>query len=269
MTALERARLKNIIILILAMLNCFLLGSMAVRRLQADSAQIRLAQELSRLFAADGIALDAASVPSSSSPMTRTPVRSTDEDRLLAVFFLGEELHTQDEGGGIYTCRSSRGEALFRSNGSFEVRLLADQQDADVLIQQFCQDFQYQDLQWDLTQDGGTVSALQYVDGCPVADASVVFRVENGHMLSVSGIHLPQASTASDETPLNAVTALTIFLQERRSSGAVISSVEEVYPCYRLQTTSASPMTLSPAWCITTNTGKCYVNAVTGAVTLP
>ncbi len=266
---MERARLKNIIILILALLNAFLLGSMAVQRLQADSAQARLAQELSRLFASDGILLNAADVPTVPSPVTKTPVRSTDEDRLLAVFFLGDALNTQDEGGGIYTCRSSRGEAIFRSNGSFEVRLLADQQDAATLIQRFCQEFNYQALEWSLSQNNGTVSALQYVDNCPVIDASAVFRVEDGRLLSVSGIHLPQASTVSDETPLNAVTALTIFLQERRRSGVVISSVSEVYPCYRLQTTTASPMTLSPAWCIITNTGKCYVNSSTGAVTLP
>ena len=266
---MERARLKNIIILILALLNAFLLGSMAVQRLQADSAQARLAQELSQLFAADGILLDAADVPVVPSPVTKTPIRSTDEDRLLATFFLGDELNTQDEGGGIYTCRSSRGEALFRSNGSFEVRLLPNEQNAAEQIQQFCQEFNYQDLQWNLILNGGTVTALQYVDNCPVTDASAAFRVENGRLVSVSGIHLPQASTVSDETPLNAVTALTMFLQERRSSGAVISSVSEVYPCYRLQTTTASPMTLSPAWCIVTNTGKCYVNSSTGAVTLP
>ena len=269
MTILERVRLKNIIILILALLNCFLIGTMALQRLQADNAQARMALELSRLFASDGILLEATAVPSVSSPTTRTPVRNTEEDKLLAAFFLGENLTVQDEGGGIYTCRSSSGEALFRSNGSFEVRFLNDQQDAPALIQQFCEAFQYQDLQWELVQNTGTATVLQYVDDCPVTDASAVFRIENGYLRSVSGIHLPQDSTVSDEQPLTAATALTLFLQERRISGAVISSVSRVYPCYRLQTTSASPMTLSPAWCIETNTGKCYVNSSTGAVTLP
>ena len=37
-SVLERVRLKNIIILILAMLNCYLLGSLAVQRLQAENA---------------------------------------------------------------------------------------------------------------------------------------------------------------------------------------------------------------------------------------
>ena len=112
MTVLERVRLKNIIILILALLNCFLIGTMALRHLQADSAQDRMALELSRLFASDGIMLDAAAVPPVASPATRTPVRNTEEDKLLAAFFLGDQLTAHDEGGGIYTCRSSNGEAL-------------------------------------------------------------------------------------------------------------------------------------------------------------
>lgn len=268
-TALERVRLKNIIILILFMLNCYLLGNMASQRLQAEQAQSRVAEELSRLFAADGIRLDAAIVPSDSAPPTRTPVRSTEEDRTVAMFFLGESLNILNEGGGIYTCRSSSGEALFRSNGSFEIRLLSSQQNAADLIQSFCQTFHYQDLQWNLNQNSGTATALQYVEDCPVTDATVVFRIDSGHVISISGTHLPQNSTVSPDTPLSAATALNLFLQARRSSGAVISSISEIYPCYRLQTTSASPMTLSPAWCIVTNTGTSYVNSSTGTVTLP
>lgn len=267
---MERVRLKNIIILILLMLNLFLLASMALRRFQTTSAQDRIAQELSELFAADGISMDASVVPAGTAPVTRTPIRSTEEDRLLAVFFLGEELSAQDEGGGIYTCRSSAGEALFRSNGSFDIRLLTSNGIPEDLILQFCQEFGYQDLTWSVRDDGSSsATAVQYVDGCPVIDATAVFRMDNGRLTSVSGTHLPQTSTVSDETPLTAATAMTLFLQERRTGGSVVSSVGQIYPCYRLQTTTASPMTLSPAWCILTDTGAYYVNAITGAVTMP
>lgn len=267
---MERARLKNIIILILLMLNLFLLSSMALRQFRASGAQDRIAQELTELFASDGISLDASAVPAGSAPATRTPIRSTDEDRLLAVFFLGDDLSAQDEGGGIYTCRSSRGEALFRSNGSFDIRLLTSDGLPEDQILQFCQDFGYQDLAWTAQDNGSSsASAVQYVDGCPVNDATAVFHMESGRLTAVSGIHLPQSSNVSEESSLSAATAMTLFLRERRTGGAVVSSVNRVYPCYRLQTTTASPMTLSPAWCILTDTGAYYVNAITGAVTLP
>lgn len=268
---MERARLKNIIILILALLNLFLAGYLSVQHLQAKSAHNRIAQELSQLFAGDSIALNADVVPFDSAPLPRIPVRNTEEDRLLAAFFLGNNLNAIDEGGGIYTCRSSAGEALFRYNGSFDIRLLSSAEDAETLIQRFCETYGYHDLTWNLNIQGesGTVSAVQYVDGYPVVDAVATFHVEKNRLTSVSGIHLPQSTTTSEGDAITAATALTIFLQERRSSGAVVSAVSDVYPCYRLQTTTVSPMSLSPAWCIDTNTGKYYVNSSTGTVTLP
>ena len=267
---MERARLKNIIILILLMLNLFLLFSMAAHRFRTDSAQDRIAMELSELFASDGISLDASAVPTGTAPAALTPIRSIEEDRQLAVFFLGEDLNALDEGGGIYTCRSSRGEALFRSNGSFDIRLLVSDMLPEELILQFCQAFGYQDITWTVQDDGSSAaSAVQYVGGCPVTDAAAVFHIESGHLATISGTHLPQGSTVSEEASLTAATAMTLFLQERRISGAVVSSVSRVYPCYRLQTTSASPMALSPAWCILTDTGAYYVNAISGMVTMP
>jgi hypothetical protein len=205
---LERARLKNIIILILLMLNLFLLFSMVVHRFRTDSAQGRIALELSELFAADGIVLEASAIPSNTAPTALTPIRNTEEDRLLAVFFLGEEISALDEGGGIYTCRSSRGEALFRSNGSFDIRLLSSEGIPEELIHEFCQSFGYQDITWAVQDDGiSFASAVQYVGGCPVIDATAVFRIESGRLTSISGTHLPQNSSASEEASLSAATA--------------------------------------------------------------
>lgn len=264
---MERVRLKNIIILILALLNLFLLGSMAVRHLRQETARNRLAEELSALFAADGITLDAQTVPASAPLFPRTPIRSTDEDRAVAAFFLGEALTAQDEGGGIFACRSETGEALFRSSGTFELRLKTSPAHTEDTISSFCSKFDYRDL---TVSDAGTCTAVQYVDGSPAADAEVTFHLTDGLLTAVTGIHLPrsEAAAAVDSQPISAATALTIFLQERRSSGAVVSAVTDVYACYRLHSTAASPMALAPAWCVVTDTGKYYVNSITGAVTL-
>lgn len=267
MTHLERTRLKNIIILILLLMNAFLLGTLFYHRHSEASARSRMAQELSSLFAAEGIALSADTVPADSAPAGRTPIRSTEEDLRLAVWLLGDGLTTRDEGGGIYTCRGSAGEALFRSSGSFEVRLLSGIDNAADTVSRFCREFGYR--QPDAVPDDGTATAVQYVENCPVVDAAVTFRVADGRLVGLSGIHLPSESAVSDGETLSAATALTLLLQSRRTSGAVVSVVTDVFPCWRLQTTSASPMTLSPAWGIATDAGMYYVNCITGAVTLP
>ncbi len=60
---MERYRLKNIIILILALLNAFLLAALAIRGNEERVARRTQQQELVALFAADGMTLDPALIP--------------------------------------------------------------------------------------------------------------------------------------------------------------------------------------------------------------
>ena len=55
---MDRCRLKNIIILILALLNGFLLFSLAQRRVSEQRAFRRTAEQMVALFAGDGMTLD-------------------------------------------------------------------------------------------------------------------------------------------------------------------------------------------------------------------
>ena len=55
---MERYRLKNIIILILVLLNAFLLVSLGIRGTKEHTARRAQQQELVALFAADGMTLE-------------------------------------------------------------------------------------------------------------------------------------------------------------------------------------------------------------------
>ena len=106
----------------------------------------------------------------------------------------------------------------------------------------------------------GAGAALQYFNGLPVIHAEIRFQVEEGILTAVQGVALPStASGTEDAEPMTAATALTLFLEDCRATGAVVSAVTAVTPCYELQSTAASPMTLSPAYRITADTGEFYV----------
>ena len=64
---------------------------------------------------------------------------------------------------------------------------------------------------------------------------------------------------------LSALDALNAFLGTVQS-GAVVTAVTDLYLCYELQSTTAPPMALVPAWCVSTDTADYYVNCYTGAV---
>ena len=48
----------------------------------------------------------------------------------------------------------------------------------------------------------------------------------------------------------------------RRERQAAVSSVTEITSCYELQSTTSAATSLVPAWCISTDTGKYYVNCI-------
>lgn len=265
---MDTFRLKNIIILILILMNVFLLGSLELRQASRQNASREAARQLVALFEKDGIALDASTIPDTTPPAGRTLVRSTDLDTEIASYFLGPDLTSVDKGGGIYSYQSGENNAQFRSNGSFDITCSVTADDPAAFCRKFFRKFGYGDLVSTLENGSGTITAVQYYDRLPVINCTVVFQFDGGVLQTVSGTHIPDTYTSlSSEEPLSALTALSTFLEVRRSSGAVMSSINDMYLCYELQSSTASPISLTPAWCIVTDTINYYVNCLTGSVT--
>ena len=111
------------------------------------------------------------------------------------------------------------------------------------------------------------MTAVRQFGGLPVFNASITFTLNRNVLVSVSGTLLPETFTVTEDTvPLSALAALTAFQLQVRETGAVATSITDLYLCYELQSTAASPMSLVPAWCLVTDTVKYYVNCFTGAV---
>lgn len=267
---MDTHRLKNIIILILLLVNGCLLGALGIRTVSHYNASRQAAEQLVALFAQDGIALEENQIPSQIPPTSRTLQRTTELDASLAKSLLGNDLTVSDMGGGIYTYSNASGSAQFRSNGSFDV--IWDNQDGHTTSERwcrtFCSQYGYRDIVSTVTDGTGTVTAVQWFDEWPVINCTVTFTLQDGVLLSASGAHIPDTYIAQgNDTMLNAMTALSIFLAERRNTGAVMSVVNGISLCYQLESSAAAPMTLEPAWRISVDTAVYYVNCITGAVT--
>ena len=77
-------------------------------------------QELVSLFAADGMTLDPALIPTDTAVSTYALTRDEAAERKAAAFLLGDNLERTTQGGGIYTYTSQQGAAAFRDTGSFD-----------------------------------------------------------------------------------------------------------------------------------------------------
>ena len=262
---MERYRLKNIIILILALLNVCLLGTLAMR-VSAEHASRRQARaQLVELYAAAGVSLDEHLISDETPPSALTLTRDETEEQSLAAYLLGGIPARTDQGGGIFSYTGEFGAAQFRSNGSFDAVCDRPLEDPEAFLREFCKTYGYQELS--AASEEGTVTVVQYYQDYPVVGCDVTFSLEGGALKRIIGTHLPDsAATAVGEEPLSALSALTAFLNTIRE-GAVGTAVTDLYLCYELQSTTTALMTLSPAWCVTTDTARYYVNCMTGAVT--
>ncbi len=265
---MERYRLKNIIILILVLVNAFLLASLSIRKSAEQDAFRRTAEQLVTLFAADGMDLDIYAISRDTPPEAQALTRDTALEAQAAAYLLGDTPAESDQGGGIYEYKAAAGTVLFRSSGSFEAAGTLGQGDPEAFCQEFCETFSYAEPKFQLEDGSGTAATYFLYNGFPVFNCTATFTIEDDVVTSATGILLPSTGTltASQQTPLSAAGALIAFQRMRQEAVAVVSAVVGTHLCYELQTSSA-PMMLVPAWRVATDTTDYYVNCQSGAIT--
>lgn len=265
---MERYRLKNIIILILALLNLCLLGILSMRISAELSSRRQAREQLVSLFAAAEISLDADLISDETPPASLTLTRDEAEEQSMASYLLGGTPARADQGGGIFNYTGEYGAAQFRSNGGFDAVCDRPLEDPESFCREFCKTYGYEEMTVSLDNGTGVVTAVQYYQDYPVVGCSVTFTLEGGTLKRAIGTHLPDsaATATAGEAPLSALSALTAFYNTIRE-GAVGTAVTDVYLCYELQSTTTALMTLAPAWCVVTDTASYYVNCISGAVT--
>lgn len=266
---MERYRLKNIIILILVLLNISLLSSLLYRKSEESGMLRRTEEELVALFAASDITLERSAI-SWDKPLSEVSMtRSIDREREFARALLGDELRETSQ-GGINVYRSDAGSVEFRSSGDFDALLLQSPEDTDDFCENLCRTFSFTAPAFTLDETGtGFATAVYEFEKHPVYNAALTFTLREGKLTGLSGTLLPaEGSPNSEEDLLSCAAALTAFQQMRREEGTVGSFILSTYSCYELQSTPSSPMTLGSAWCIVTDIASYYVNCSSGAITV-
>lgn len=266
---MERYRLKNIMILILALLNMFLLSSLLYRQSQDHALRRRSEEELVALFAASDITLARSAISWAAPPAGITMTRSALREQELAKFLLGSSFRESSQ-GGISSYRGAAGSLQFRSSGRFDAGLLKSSQNGEDLCRELCKAFSYSEPVFSLDESGtGTAGAVYQYEKLPVHNCTLTFTLHENRLTAISGTLLPGTGIPTEEEDLlSCAAALTAFQQMRREEGTVGSSILGTHLAYELESTPSAPMALSAAWCIETDIASYYVNCSTGAITL-
>ena len=273
---MEWRKLKDLIILILLVVNGFLLVLVWARRDESVSYERSALERTVQVLENSGIEVDlSACAPADGLPPLSVE-RDVEREEALAWALLGEEAGPADNrGGGLYLYRSGRGELSVRAGGELSARLdgggLPQTDHPERHAAGLLKKMGVEAEQTGVTREGGwiRVRLRQLWNGAPVFSCEVELAYRNGVLESIQGtLTAAQAGTAEAGQALTLPTALMRFSEEIAATGDVCTAVHSMEPGYRGTVQSLSGgVRLSPVWLVTTDTARYYLDCATGDLT--
>lgn len=271
---MEGRKIKNIIILILLMVNGFLLFLVLGQQFKVRQYRSSAVTRAILVLEQNGISLSAETLDGAEiSLQPLTAVRSTQAEASIAEALLGPALQFTDQGGGVSLYTSELGSGQFLSSGEFSFSLsehLANEHSpadhAAKLLSSLGISAELVETQ--TTDSGINVTFLQLQDGFPLYSSRIVFQYKDTHLSTISGTLLTGSAAAESADLLDVPTALIRFLEGILARGDVCSAIRDLRPGYRASQTFGSGIRLTPVWLVSTNVSDYYLNAITGELTL-
>lgn len=270
---MEGYRVKNIVIVILLIINGFLLVLVGTRRSEALRYEQAALDGSIQVLAENGITLRPDDILSSTGHQVHSVQRDLAVENRLASTILGEQVEGTSRGGGLYTYSCEAGQLSFRAGGELSSQLVksshwkaADPEShAEALMAAL--GVEYRRVEFDVLGGQGTVVYQQLLDGVPLFSCRINLTYSEGYLTALSG-NLMAAGEVSGENSeiLSLPTVLMHFLHDVLDSGDVCSAIQTVESGYLQSQSFTGTISLQPVWFISTNTTDYYVNGVTGDV---
>ena len=270
---MEWSKLKNIIILILLLVNLFLLAMAGVQERDSVQYQEQSIVDALTVLERNGIRVALEKIPGQMSLKSMTVQRDRELEGNLAQALLGECTIT-DLGGGRYSYASPMGSAEFRSNGNFSVVFPkgipfdggAGEEETHALAMAAKIGLSGTVAQRVRFADGGVyVTLYQTWQSIPVYSCQITLQYQGGALCSISGQRLmgqPQP-TGSEEKLLSIPTVLMRSLSGINRLGDICSEITQLTPGYQMSN-PAEGNRMEPVWYIVTDIGAYQLNAITG-----
>ena len=273
---MEWRRLKNIIILVLVLLNGFLLVLVGIRRSEAEQYDRSALDYTVEVLAGRGIEVDPDGLSPAGDLLSLGLERDLEAEQKLVRALLDETVEEDNRGGGLYLFQGALGEVSCRAGGELSA-VLADspfwdagnpEDHAAALLHKMGVSARQLGAE---IQDGLTaVRFRQLWNKIPVFSCEVEFVYENGRLRAIQGMLLTAGQGVEEETGkiLSLPTALLRFLDGVTGTGDVCSSIRSMEAGYRVASQPLSGgVRLTAVWLVSSDTAEYYLDGATGALT--
>lgn len=264
---MRASKVKNLALIILALLNVVLLCLVIPMRLEQHRQDQRTAKELERLFAQAEVQLPG-ELPESQPLHALEATLDTDAAQTAAQAILGGDAEAERE-SYFLSYRSEAGSCQIRRShlqAELAGRTLSGSKKTAVRRL-----YEQMGLSGSVVaeQENG-VTVRQSILGVDVFSAQLSFTFDGEQLTAVRGTFCPVEGTLTalgKETGIGCADALVAFLNARGETGWVGARVISAKQGYVLaDSASAAKLRLNPVWRLETDTGVYYVNALTGEV---
>ncbi|MGI5979116.1 MAG: hypothetical protein ACOX66_06405 [Oscillospiraceae bacterium] len=268
---MDKAKVKNFIILLLVLVNLFLLAIVLTNVRQARLAAADRKQALIAVLSQNGIRLSEDVDLSQSIPPQFTLRRDAEREQALVSNLIGTA-EMNDLGGNVYSYKSDVGEAKFRGTGEFTVLFsgsgIDSGKDAAATVHELLKKLGLRASDEAVQTSGSevTVTLCCAWDDHPVYNARMAFYFSSDRLRLITGTRLfdkQSASAALEDCP-DSVTVLMNFLQSVRSTGDVCTEIRGLDIGYFLVSSVSGECSLRPVWCVRTDSRAYYIDAETG-----
>lgn len=270
---MESYRVKNIVIVILLIINGFLLFLVGNRYSEARRYEQAALDGSIQVLAQSGITLHADDILSHTGYQIHTVQRDLAEESRLASIILGEQVEGVSRGGGLYTYSSEKGQLSIRAGGELSSQLVKDpywstadpESHAAALMEKL--GIECRRVALDVLGGQGKITYQQLLDGAPLFTCLITLTYSDGYLTALTGNLMAVDDLSEDNGEiLSLPTVLMHFLDGVMESGDVCSAVLTVESGYLQSQSFSGAISLQPVWMISTNTTDYYVNGVTGDV---
>lgn len=267
---MESAKLKNIILIVLLMVNLVFAGLLVYNWRESDKISEQTRERLETVLAGRGIELSP-EVDINVTPPAEYELHRNLESELTAVHALLGTAEAYDRGGNVYYYSGQNGEARFRGTGEIELSLsngafgrgMSPESAAEKAAKKLGLDpFLIS------SDDSGeliTVILGWRWQGCEVFNGQLSFSLSEDSLISIEGQRsFDEIYRVTDSEAMDCQTAIMRFLGIMDENGVSIRKIESVDAGFVLSVSVSGEETLSPAWRISTDSGVHCINAVTG-----
>lgn len=270
---MEWPKLKNIILIILLLVNLFLLAILGTQERNSARYQEQALADAVAVLERNGIQLDAEQLPKELGLTAMTVEREQASEGELAAALLGECRVTY-LGSGRYSYENASGTAEFRSGGNFSFSFTAPVQTTGAAGEEHhakavLEKIGFSPALASRREENGQVILTWYQTwkGLSVFSCQATLVYENGCLQSIVGRRLmgtPQSDPGEGES-ITLPTALLRILNGVTDLGDICSRITAMTPGYVLNTASEESR-LIPVWYVNTDVGTYSLNALTGVL---